>query len=156
MKKKGQNDVEALKKELEELQKEAANKHSLYLRALADYQNLEKRVLEEKEREANRSTREIISEVLVLKEDIDKAEDFEKSHDLKVIKNKFEGVLAKLGVEEVQAEGQEFDPEVMECLTLEPGAEPNKVTRVIEKGYRFRGKLLKPARVAVGTEQGDK
>ncbi|MEM1091302.1 MAG: nucleotide exchange factor GrpE [Pseudomonadota bacterium] len=60
-------------------------------------------------------------------------------------------VLAKHGLEEVVPDGQPFDPERHEALSMIPTAEcePDSVVQVVQKGFVLNGRLLRPARVLV-------
>jgi molecular chaperone GrpE len=66
-----------------------------------------------------------------------------------------EAALARVGLEKFGAEGEPFDPTVHEALTTEARddvSEPTVVS-VYQPGYRFAGRVLRPARVAVaGTD----
>src|SRR6056297_204034 len=63
-------------------------------------------------------------------------------------------VLGDFGVEEIDPQGERFNPEYHEAMTLQPSAEaePGSVLMVIQKGYRINGRLLRPARVIVAAE----
>lgn len=63
-------------------------------------------------------------------------------------------VLGDFGVEEIDPQGERFDPEFHEAMTMQPSAEaePGSVLTVIQKGYRINGRLLRPARVIVAAE----
>lgn len=70
--------------------------------------------------------------------------------------------MARHGVERIDAMGQEFDPERHEVMFEAPaGGAPGTVVQVLEDGYVLRGRLLRPARVAIAaasataTEAGD-
>lgn len=71
---------------------------------------------------------------------------------------KLHDVLGRHGVEAVAPEGEKFDPNVHESLCQMPGEEDNRVAQVFQKGYLLKGRLLRPARVAVSkvaTPKGD-
>jgi molecular chaperone GrpE len=59
--------------------------------------------------------------------------------------------LERAGVTELSPEGQPFDPQLHEALSIEPAhsAEPGTVIRVVQKGYQLQGRLLRAARVVV-------
>ena len=64
----------------------------------------------------------------------------------------FEHALGSVGVEPIPAVGEVFDPELHEAVDMAP-VEPENVGKVVKehvRGYRFNGKLLRPARVQVG------
>jgi molecular chaperone GrpE len=72
---------------------------------------------------------------------------------LKLLSTTFE----RFGVVEVDPEGEPFDPELHEAMTVQPSAdaEPGSVLTVIQKGYTLNGRLLRPARVIVAAEPAD-
>ncbi len=63
-------------------------------------------------------------------------------------------VLERFGITEIDPEGEPFDPELHEAMTMQPSedAEPGSVLTVIQKGYVLNGRLLRPARVIVAAE----
>lgn len=60
-------------------------------------------------------------------------------------------VFARYNVEQIDPQGQPFNPEHHEAMTMVPApdAEPNSVIEVLEKGYQLNGRLIRPARVVV-------
>jgi molecular chaperone GrpE len=62
--------------------------------------------------------------------------------------------MGRFGLEEVDPEGEPFDPEYHEAMSMMPSAEvePGSVLTVIQKGYTLNGRLLRPARVIVASE----
>lgn len=66
-------------------------------------------------------------------------------------------VMQRFGVEEVNPEGEPFDPALHEAMTMQPSAdlEPGSVITVFQKGYALNGRLLRPARVVVASEPPD-
>src|SRR3990167_6838632 len=113
-------DVKKLKEELETQKK-------LYLRALADYHNLEKRINEGKEEESKQATRRIVLRLLPFLDNLEKEE----------------------GIEEIDIQGKQFDPEQAEAVDIVEGQEENKVADVLQKGYALSGKVIRPAQVRV-------
>ena len=63
----------------------------------------------------------------------------------------FMDVLAKYGVEAVDPQGEPFDPETAQAMSMveQPDVEPNSVVAVMQKGYLLNGRLLRPAMVMV-------
>ena len=63
-------------------------------------------------------------------------------------------ILERFGIAEIDPEGEPFDPEHHEAMTIQPSdqAEPGSVLTVIQKGYVLNGRLLRPARVIVAAE----
>ncbi len=119
-----------------------------YLRALADYQNLEKRLVHERERLLQESKKIIISPFLDIKDDLDSASAVLNDEGLQHIARKMKDALTRLGVEELDPMDKPYDPHTMECIETQEGKE-NLVTKVHKKGYRLGTLLLRPASVTV-------
>lgn len=62
--------------------------------------------------------------------------------------------LQQFGIEEVDPEGEPFDPELHEAISMQPSneVEPGSVVNVVQKGYTLNGRLLRPAMVIVAAE----
>ena len=62
--------------------------------------------------------------------------------------------LERFGISEVDPEGEPFDPEMHEAMSMmpAPNIEPGSVAKVVQKGYALNGRLLRPARVIVAAE----
>ena len=65
--------------------------------------------------------------------------------------------LERFGIEEVDPEGEPFNPELHEAMSVmpAPNAEPGSVVEGIQKGYALNGRLLRPARVVVAQPPAD-
>lgn len=61
------------------------------------------------------------------------------------------GNIGKLGLEQINPEGEAFDPERHQAVSMQPadGIDANQVISVMQKGYSFNGRLLRPAMVVV-------
>jgi len=66
-------------------------------------------------------------------------------------------ILARHHVEEIDIEGKEFDPYLAEAVETVHSKEhpPNTVVKVIQKGYKLHGKVIRPARVVVSVEENE-
>jgi len=122
---------------------------SKYLRALADYQNLEKRIHEEKEHVIKNANGHLILKLLPFLDSLDKAEVFIKDGGLKLVKEQLLKALSDAGLEEVPVLGKEFNPYSAEVVDMVEGEKDNIVVEVLRKGYQFNGKVLRVAQVKV-------
>lgn len=136
------NSVSNLRDKVEEL----TNK---WKRALADYQNLEKRVEREKKEFVKFSNASLLDKLLGVLDDLERADKHLDDEGLNLAVKQFHTIIETEGVEEIGAEGKEFDPEIMDCSELVPGKK-NKVVEVVQKGYLLNNKVLRPAKVKVG------
>lgn len=118
-------------------------------RALADYQNLEKRHREQQETSLRLVNTVLITNLLGILDDLERAKTHLQDEGLSLIIGRFNEVLASEGINEVKTRDEEFDPRLMECIEMSPG-EKNRVLGVQVKGYTLNGSLIRPAKVIVG------
>lgn len=118
-------------------------------RALADYQNLEKRIEEERKLLSKLSASLLIEKLLPVLENLEKAQIHLKDEGLAMVIKQFREILTQEGVEEIAAEGQEFNPVYHEAIETQEGEQDNIIVKVISKGYKIENTVLKPARVIV-------
>lgn len=118
-------------------------------RALADYQNLEKRVEEERKLLSKLSSILLIEKFLPVLDNLENAQAHLKDEGLEIVIKQFREILAQEGVEEISAEGSEFNPTYHEAVETQEGSQDNIVTRVLAKGYKMGDTILRPAKVIV-------
>lgn len=118
-------------------------------RALADYQNLEKRVEEERKLLSKLSASLLIEKLLPVLDNLEKAQTHLKDEGLEIVIKQFKEILASEGVEEIAAEGEEFNPNYHEAVEVSEGEKENMVVKVISKGYKIENTVLRPAKVVV-------
>lgn len=140
---------EKVSEEFEELQKQLEEFEGKYKRALADYQNLQKRVQEEKSEWIRSSNRDLLLRLLPVLDTLMMAEKHLQDQGLTVSINQFLDTLKAEGVTRIKTVGEEFDPHTMECVTTENGEE-NKVLEELRAGYMIYDKVLRAAQVKVG------
>ena len=145
----GQEKLEEVLAELEALKKQVVEFENNYRRALADYQNLQKRVQEEKGEWIRSGNRELILRILPILDTLMLAQQHIDDQGLQVSVGQFLDILKSEGVIKIETVGQQFDPHLMECVTTQTG-EVNKVLDEIRAGYMLYDKLLRPAQVKVG------
>lgn len=133
----------------DELKKEIEEWKSKYLRAIADYQNFEKRVQEDRVGVIQNANKNLILKLLPFLDHLDQAEVFIKDPGLKLTKESFYKVISSLGVKEFDLTGKEFDPHVAEAVEVVNGEKDNMIVETVAKGYELFGNILRPARVKV-------
>lgn len=131
------------------LQGQVVDLHNKWCRAMADYQNLEKRVQSEKEQLTKYLNAVLIEKLLSIVDDLERAVTHLQDPGIKIILDKFRAVLFSEGVTEMDILGQPFDPRAMNCTEMVSG-KANHVIAIMEKGYLLHGRLLRPAKVKVG------
>lgn len=136
-------------KEIEQLKRQVEDYKNKYLRALADYQNLEKRVAEEKKQFQQTVNKNLLLKMLTIVDDIEKAEIFIKNKGLSMVKDRFIKLLLEEGVKEIDVLGKPFNPHLAEAIEISEGKEDNIVNEVLRKGYYYYDSVLRPAQVKV-------
>ena len=141
--------LERCKKEVKDLQQKVVEIEGHWKRALADYQNLEKRTAEEKIQFAFYIKKTTIESFLPLIDNLEKIEHHIKDKGLELTLKDFKQTLSNMGIVEIEALGKEFDHSLMDAVGTHKG-EKNKVLKIEGKGYLLEGNLLRPAKVIVG------
>ncbi len=147
--KKQKEEIKKLKEEINLLKQQVEENKNKYLRALADYQNLEKRVEEEKFGLIKTANKDLILKLLSFLDILGKAEVFNKDLGLVLAKNKLYQTLKEVGVEEIEVINKQFDPILAEAVDVVTDIEDNKVVEVLRKGYMFEDKIIRVAQVKV-------
>lgn len=138
--------------EVSPLEGQLAEAQQKYLRALADYQNLERQMQSWKDEFVKYANQGLIRKLLEVLDDLEKAQEHIKDDGLAIIVAKLKTVLAEEGVTEVEVTGEDYDANVAEAVGTEPGKEDHKVIRVLQKGYRLKDRVIRPAKVIVSTK----
>lgn len=141
--------VSLLKKEIAQLKKEIDEWKNKYLRALADYQNLEKRTISQISDFQKKANKNLWLKFLEIFDLIEKAEVFIKDPGLKMIKEKFLMIMKEEGVEELDLLGKPYNPYLAECIEVIKGKNDNIIIEVVRKGYRLNKEVIRVARVKV-------
>ncbi|MCS7189326.1 MAG: nucleotide exchange factor GrpE [Bacteroidia bacterium] len=131
------------------------------LRARADLENYRRRIQRDLPHQLRQAQADILTSLLPLLDGIERglqaaqeAPDIEKLKEgISLLQRQFVQTLQRLEVTVIQPEiGDLPNPEIHEVLSTVPapeGIQPHSIMEVVEAGYRFRGQLLRPARVIV-------
>jgi len=138
------------KSKLKKLEEKIAELNNKWKRALADYQNLEKRTVQEKTEFVKFASAALLDKLLFILDGLEKCQAHFKDKGLDLVLSQFKKVLESEGLEEIKTEGEEFDPQLMDAVEMIKGKK-NYVIEVILKGYKLNNKILRPAKVKVGT-----
>lgn len=146
------NKRDQVSKDIGKLEEELSGLKNQLARALADYQNLEKRVVSEKEAWVKYAGAEILAQFLPVLDTLKlalKSLPAESQEGLALAIKQFENVFASLGVTPVVTLGQRFEPTAMECIETVVGEPDGQVAEEVTGGYFYHERLLRPARVKV-------
>ena len=138
-----------MKKNDKKIEKQETELENQLKRALADYQNLEKRVGDERFELMKMANKNLLIKILPFLDNLEKAEVFIKDPGLKISKDHFLQILKEVGLEELDILNKDFDPISSEAIDIVPGKEDNKVVEVLRKGYKFEDKIIRVAQVKV-------
>lgn len=138
------------RKDLEEKVKDLEGK---WKRAVADYQNLEKRVARERETLVKFANFSFIKKTIPLKDSLEKATQSSPGEGVGLVLKQLEGILRDEGVEEIEAQGAKFNPHFHECVEAVEGGQEGMVVEVVAKGYKIGERIIRPARVKVGKKK---
>ncbi|PIU36564.1 nucleotide exchange factor GrpE [Candidatus Roizmanbacteria bacterium CG06_land_8_20_14_3_00_34_14] len=142
-------ETEKLQLEIVELKKQVDEFKNKYLRAIADYQNLEKRVGDERFELMKMANKNLLIKILPFLDNLEKAELFVNDEGLKISKDHFMQILKEAGLVEMDLMNKDFDPVYAEAIDIVEGKEDNKIVEVLKKGYMFEDKIIRVAQVKV-------
>lgn len=120
-----------------------------YLRALADYQNLEKRSYQEAQTTRKYANEFLLTRLLSVFDTFEQAEAHLKDQGLGLAVKELASVFSEHGVKKIEVIGKPFDPTTMECVDVADGEE-GKVLSEIAPGYTLFDKVIRVAKVNVG------
>ncbi|MCH5193691.1 MAG: nucleotide exchange factor GrpE [Oscillospiraceae bacterium] len=147
---------ESPEEKIKALEEAAAADKDKYLRLLAEYDNFRKRSVKEKLDASDNATAKAALEVISVIDNFERAvaaecsdENYKKG--VEMIYNQFIQVINKLGVEEIDALGKEFDPNLHNAVTQieDESLGDNVVAQVYQKGYKLGDKVIRCAMVVV-------
>lgn len=151
------------KKDDNKLQEEYDKLNQQYLRLAADFDNYRKRQEQERENLLKFGTENALKKMLEVVDNFERGEKaLQNVEDCQQVKDSFNLVhkqvvetLQKLGLEEIEAEGKEFDPNFHDAVMQTPTNEHEEHTiiTVLQKGYKMGEKVLRPALVNVATAE---
>jgi len=145
----------------EDLQAKADENWDRYLRAAAEVENIRKRAARDVAHARKYALESFGRELLAVRDSLELGLAAADSADFDSLLAGSEATLKLLtatlerfGIVEVDPEGEPFDPEFHEAMTMQPSAdaEPGSILTVIQKGYSLNGRLLRPARVIVAAD----
>ena len=142
-----------IEKELVNCQAEVVEANGKYLRALADYKNLENRINQEREMMRTVVKRDIIERLLPIVDNLEKASVFIEDPGLKLVRSTFKKELLALGMKEVELIGKKFDPTIAEVLEVIEGVQDDVVVEVSQKAYALDGRVIRHGKVVVSRKK---
>ena len=149
-----------LQEQLDAACQEAAENNDKYLRALAESENMRKRLKRLCEERMWQEKKRLLTHLLELGDQLEDALQYADADDplgagVRITHEQLQRILSREGVQALQAVGETFDPSIHEAVELagEGPGNPNEVTYEYRKGHMLDGRLLRPARVQVDREE---
>jgi len=145
--------------ELAETRQKLQESEEKVLRLAAEFENTKKRLQRERELSLKYAEENILKELLPGIDNIERA--MEQDQDSNSVESLLEGVeltrkgllatLEKFGVNPIESIGEPFDPNIHEAVAMEEteAMEPNRVLKEFQKGYLYKDRLLRAAKVIV-------
>jgi molecular chaperone GrpE len=131
------------------------------IRLQAEFENYKKRVAKENDMLKDTTVGDVMLKLLPIVDEFEIAiscmgepEQKEFRHGMELIYSKLLDLLKKEGVTEMKAQDEAFDPYRHDAMRQGPGDE-GMIIEVIQKGYMFKGNVLRHAKVVVGKTEGD-
>ena len=157
-------EIEELKQRLQAAEQEAGETRTSWQRTAADYANFRRRTEQEREETLGLASESLLRKLLVIVDDFDRAlasmpQDLAKLSwvdGLWLLERKLISLLESEGVTRIEAAGKPFDPHEHEAVTTVPteDAPDDTVMTELQRGYRIRDRILRPALVTVAKNTG--
>lgn len=144
--------------EVSKLRDELAESRDKYIRLSADFENFRRRTAKERIELIQTATSQLLKDLLPVIDDFERVEKAmgdksgQQSEGFMLSLNKFRRMLEMQGLKAMDAAGNDFDPDMHEAITQVPNPEKvGKVLDVVEKGYLLHDKVIRYAKVVVGS-----
>jgi molecular chaperone GrpE len=160
----GRTLVEREDEAIRRLQGQVDDTREQHLRLAAEFDNFRKRVARERVELSDRAQAALVTRLLDVLDDMDRLTSGAASASAEALREaatlvdrKLRKELEAAGLERIDPVGQPFDPSLHEAVSTVPSQQPDQdhvVSATFQTGYRYKGNLVRPARVQVYTEQG--
>jgi molecular chaperone GrpE len=158
-------ELDQLRAALEAAQQEAAENKAAWQRSAADFSNYKRRTEQEREAMVGLANEVLLAKLLSIVDDFDRAianmpaelQGVSWIGGISAIDRKLDQLLESEGLTAIEALGKQFDPHEHEAIAQEdrPGVPEGTVVAELQKGYRIRDRVLRPAMVAVARHSSD-
>lgn len=142
--------VQSSKKEIENLNFQVNELEGNYRRALADYQNQERRFRVTQSQIVKFANATLLEKIVLNLDSLEMAQNHLKDAGLEIVIKQLLETLKNEGLQLIESDDKLFDPLTMDCIEVVPGKK-NYVVSTLTKGYYLFDKVLRPAKVKVGS-----
>jgi molecular chaperone GrpE len=155
-----EEEIAGLYAELEAAKQTISDQKDSVVRAAADVENIRRRAAQDVEKAHKFALEKFANELLPVIDNLHRAIEFSDKENetlkpvlegVEMTLKSFEDAVAKFGVETVNPQGEVFNPDFHQAMSIQPSNDvaPNTVLAVMQKGYTLNGRLLRPAMVMV-------
>ena len=151
--------VDPKDQEIERLQQLANDNEEKYLRLYAEFENYKRRIQNENKINKTYQAQGVLTDILPTIDNIERALQIEGDDDsfkslqkgVQMVHESLLGALKDNGLEEIESEGQAFDPNVHQAVVQDdnPEYESGVITQELQKGYKLKDRVLRPSMVKV-------
>lgn len=144
---------------IKELEKLANDNEEKYLRLYAEFENYKRRIQKENQINATYKAQGVLTDILPSIDNIERALQIEGDDEsfkslqkgVQMVHESLLRVLKDNGLEEILAEGKEFDPNLHQAVVQDdnPDFKSGEVTQELQKGYKLKDRVLRPSMVKV-------
>ena len=156
-------EIALLHSELEAAKQTINDQKESVVRAAADVENMRRRAAQDVEKAHKFALEKFANELLPVIDNLERAIEFSDKENeqlkpvlegIEMTVKSFNDAVSKFGVEIVNPQGEQFNPEFHQAMSIQPSNDvaPNTVLAVMQKGYTLNGRLLRPAMVMVSKE----
>ena len=152
-------DVDPKDEKIQELEKLANDNEEKYLRLYAEFENYKRRIQNENQINKTYQAQGVLTDILPSIDNIERALQIEGDDESfkslqKGVQMVHESLLRALkdnGLEEIESEGQEFDPNLHQAVVQDdnPDFKSGEITQELQKGYKLKDRVLRPSMVKV-------
>ena len=156
-------EIALLHSELEAAKQTINDQKDSVVRAAADVENMRRRAAQDVEKAHKFALEKFANELLPVIDNLERAIEFSDKENeqlkpvlegIEMTVKSFNDAVSKFGVEIVNPQGEQFNPEFHQAMSIQPSNDvaPNTFLAVMQKGYTLNGRLLRPAMVMVSKE----
>ncbi|MFY3790484.1 nucleotide exchange factor GrpE [Ureibacillus sp. MALMAid1270] len=150
---------EQYKQQITELEAKLVEEENRFLRLRADYDNLRRRTLLDREAQEKYRAQSLLTDLLPVLDNFERALQVEVTSDdavslykgIEMVYKSLVDAINKEGLEVIPAEGESFDPNIHQAVMQEADSEKESgiVLRELQKGYKLKDRVLRPSMVSV-------
>ncbi|EUJ33342.1 heat shock protein GrpE [Listeria floridensis FSL S10-1187] len=154
-----QNDVTEIDQKLAELEEKLEASENRYLRLQADFENVKKRTISDREAAMKYRSQSLAEDLLPALDSFEKALATASDNEevaailtgLEMVHGQIVAALKKEGIEPIEALGEQFDPNFHQAVLQDndPEKASNEITAELQKGYKIKDRVIRPSMVKV-------